>query len=74
MCEDKGITLVNVSPAYTSPTCSLCGSVHKDNRRDDEFKCIECGYEIDADYNASINIRNKGAIVPIPDKLHYKEL
>jgi IS605 OrfB family transposase len=74
MCEVKGITLVNVSPAYTSQTCSLCGSVHKDNRHGDLFKCTECGYEIDADYNASINIRNKGAIVPIPDKLHYNSL
>lgn len=74
MCEDKGIMLVNVSPAYTSQTCSLCGSVHKDNRRGDLFKCIECGYEIDADYNASINIRNRGAIVPLPNKLHYNSL
>ena len=60
ICEDKGIILVKVSPEYTSQTCSMCGSIHKESRQGDSFKCIDCGYEIDSDYNASINIRNKG--------------
>ena len=60
ICEAKGMLLVKVSPAYTSQTCSSCGSVHEESRKGDNFKCVECGFEIDADYNASINIRNKG--------------
>jgi IS605 OrfB family transposase len=60
MCEDNGIELVKVSPAYTSQTCSLCGLIHKESRQGDKYKCVKCGYEIDADYNAAINIRNRG--------------
>ena len=65
ICEVNGIELVKVSPAYTSQTCSLCGAIHKENRDGDLFKCIVCGYEVDADYNASINIRNKGVYSPL---------
>ena len=67
-CEAKGISLVKVSPQYTSQTCSSCGYVHEESRKGDSFKCVECGFEIDADYNAAINIRNKGAIVPLCEK------
>ena len=64
ICEVKGIKLVKVSPTYTSQTCSECGSVHEESRNGDFFKCIDCGYEIDADYNASINILRRGAYSP----------
>ena len=64
-CEENGIKLVKVSPAYTSQTCSLCGCIDKESRNKESFRCVSCGYEIDADYNASINIRNRGAIVPL---------
>lgn len=67
MCEVKGIELVKVSPAYTSQTCSSCGAVHKDNRQSDYFKCKVCFYEIDSDYNASINIRDKGVYSPLSE-------
>ena len=60
MCEDNGIMLVKVSPAYTSQTCSSCGHVDKKSRQGETFKCRSCKYEIDADYNASINIYNRG--------------
>ncbi len=65
ICEVKGIELVKVSPAYTSQTCSSCGSIHEESRNGDNFKCVDCGYEIDVDYNASINICNRGVIVPL---------
>jgi len=67
-CEAKGITVVKVSPEFTSQTCSNCGSVHNESRNRDDFKCIDCGYEADADYNAAVNIRNRGAIVPLSEK------
>lgn len=67
-CEAKGITVVKVSPQFTSQTCCKCGSVHKESRDRDNFKCVDCGYTADADYNAAVNIRDKGAIVPLSEK------
>ena len=61
VCNEAGISMVKVSPAYTSQTCSKCGSVHKQNRVNQNlFKCIDCQYELNADLNASINIDRKG--------------
>jgi hypothetical protein len=33
---------------------------YKDNRKGETFHCLNCGYENDADVNASINIHNRG--------------
>ena len=55
--EREGISVKYVDPAYTSQTCSKCGHVDKENRTSQEkFKCIECGFELNADHNAAINI------------------
>ena len=45
-----------VNPAYTSQRCSHCGFTHEDNRDDKQFACQDCGYEVNADYNAAKNI------------------
>jgi len=58
--EATGVHLQLVNPAYTSQTCSRCGAVHKQNRNCEIFKCRNCGYTADADYNASLNILNLG--------------
>jgi len=58
--EATGVHLQLVSPAHTSQTCSRCGAVHKLNRIGEIFKCRNCGYTLDADYNASLNILNLG--------------
>lgn len=60
MCEVNGIILVKVSPNYTSQTCSMCGLVDENSRKGEQFSCTSCKYEVDADYNASINICNRG--------------
>lgn len=60
ICEVNGIMFVDVPPAYTSQTCSSCGMLDRDGRQGDIFRCSHCSEEIDADYNASINIRDKG--------------
>ena len=53
----EGIKVRYVDPAYTSQTCSKCGHVDKENRHTQaKFKCINCGLELNADHNASINI------------------
>lgn len=55
--EREGIKVRYVDPAYTSQTCSKCGYVDKENRlTQTKFKCINCGLELNADHNASINI------------------
>lgn len=58
--EATGVHLQLVNPAHTSQTCSQCGAVHKQNRISEIFKCGNCGYTQDADYNASLNILNLG--------------
>ena len=52
-----GIKVRYVNPAYTSQTCSKCGNIDKENRQTQEkFICTKCGFELNADHNASINI------------------
>lgn len=53
----EGIAVVKVKPDYTSQRCSECGYIDRDNRKtQSEFKCLECGFEENADYNAAKNI------------------
>lgn len=56
LTEATGVHLLSVNPVYTSQKCSECGAVHKSNRSGENFRCRNCGYTIDADYNASLNI------------------
>jgi len=46
--------VVAVHPRGTSHICSRCGS--KGVRKEATFKCPNCGYEANADRNASVNI------------------
>ena len=57
--ERAGVLLMEVNPAFTSQTCSRCGSKDKNSRRGEVFACTSCGYESDADVNASVNISMK---------------
>lgn len=54
-----GFEVVKVDPAFTSKMCSKCFCIHEENRSFKTFKCKSCGNEMDADYNASINIKNR---------------
>lgn len=56
--EALGKTVVYVNPAYTSKTCSRCGE--RGIRKGSIFKCQHCGFELNADLNASRNIAQKG--------------
>ena len=54
--------LVKIDSYYpSSKTCSNCGCVKKELKLSERtYKCNECGFEIDRDLNASINILNVG--------------
>jgi IS605 OrfB family transposase len=58
--EAHGIQVVKVDPRHTSQTCSRCGHQARNNRRSQSlFLCRSCGYCLNADLNASLNIRDK---------------
>lgn len=58
--EARGIRIVMVDPRYTSQTCSRCQHISRNNRRSQSrFLCQKCGYSLNADLNASKNIRDK---------------
>lgn len=53
----NNILVERVKPAYTSQKCVRCGSTSKVNRLTQRrFKCNKCNWEMNADYNASLNI------------------
>lgn len=55
--EARGGHLLKVDPAYTSQTCSDCGTVDRRSRESQAaFACHHCGFRAHADHNAAINI------------------
>lgn len=55
--KEMGIKVVYIKAQYTSQRCSKCGYIDVNNRiKQALFKCQNCGYETNADYNASQNI------------------
>lgn len=59
LCEENGVQLTKVNPAYTSQTCHQCKVVKKENRSGEIYNC-SCGLNTDADYNAAVNILHRG--------------
>ncbi len=58
--EAQGSEVVKIDPRHTSQTCSRCGHQARTNRRSQSlFRCRNCGYCLNADLNASYNIRDK---------------
>lgn len=58
--EEMGKIVLFVDPRNTSRKCSKCGYESKDNRNGAEFKCLVCGFELNADLNAARNIADAG--------------
>ena len=59
--EQKGSCLVKVDRWFASTkTCSHCGHVQKINLDERTYVCEECGFTINRDWNAAINIREEG--------------
>jgi len=55
---ERGVSVERVEPNHTSQRCSRtdCGFTHEDNRDGEQFCCLKCGYEVNADYNAAKNV------------------
>src|ERR1700693_1492991 len=60
MPPNVGVPATKVKSAYTSQECSVCHSVDKKNRPDQQtFCCLVCGHRTQADLNASVNIKRR---------------
>ena len=57
-CEWNGIPFIQVDRFYpSSKTCSCCGAINKRLTLSDRiFICPECGFTIDRDYQAALNL------------------
>lgn len=56
--EMVGKEVVYVDARYTSRKCSRCKAIEKGNRRKSKYKCNTCDFQLHADWNAAINIRD----------------
>jgi len=61
--EAEGIPVKYVDPRNTSKTCSKCGSKNKVGSSK-QYKCINCGVELNRDCNAARNLAENGASSP----------
>jgi len=59
LCERQGVPFKLVSASNTSTTCPKCGYKDKRNRSGARFKCLECGYQADADVVGAMNIAKR---------------
>lgn len=56
-----GMPVVAVDPKNTSKECNRCGHIDSDSRPHNGiiFSCVKCGYTVNADVNAAINLAKK---------------
>ncbi|MFB2936052.1 RNA-guided endonuclease InsQ/TnpB family protein [Aerosakkonemataceae cyanobacterium BLCC-F154] len=54
-----GVVTVAVPPHYTSADCSHCGKPVKKSLSQRTHRCPDCGFILDRDWNAAINILEK---------------
>lgn len=59
-CEESNIKFFQVDRFFpSSKTCSQCGCIHKNLKLSDRiFECPYCGFTIDRDFNAAMNLEN----------------
>lgn len=61
MLNYKAFKLIKVNPAFSSQTCSVCGTVDKRSRKNQaSFVCVACGHQDNADTNAASVILSRG--------------
>jgi hypothetical protein len=57
----RGIRTVAVRAAGTSVTCPRCRDSSKENRKGRSFRCTKCGFQMQVDLLAALNIAVRGA-------------
>ena len=64
--EKAGVLIVKVNPANTSKTCSCCGNIKEKLALSERiYHCEACGFAMDRDQNAAINIKRAGTALPV---------
>lgn len=57
--QDRNCVVTHIDPHYTSQKCSRCGYTARNNRKTQSlFVCKHCNFSLNADLNASRNIKN----------------
>jgi putative transposase len=63
MLDYKAKMVAEVEPSYTSVDCSRCGNKVPKPLAVRIHGCNRCGLSIDRDYNASLNIKQRGLLL-----------
>lgn len=71
-CEKYGSRMIEVSEAYTSKTCPVCGEVHEKLGGSKVFRCPHCGHVSPRDANGARNILLR-AMVDSPTQFTLRE-
>lgn len=60
-CEENRVSFRSVDPYKTSQQCPVptCSHTERDNRSEEKFKCLRCGYSNQADLVGSLNILDR---------------
>lgn len=66
-CKERGNTLILCKEAWTTKTCSSCGSINKDIKAKKFYECVNpyCGLKAHRDLNAAKNIMLRQCILKI---------
>lgn len=64
--ERAGKEVVYGDARYTSQKCSCCKVIEKNNRKKSKYLCKHCGYQLHADQNAAINIKDNYILSSTP--------
>ena len=65
----NGLKVIKVDEAYTSKTCSKCGSLNTTRNNQANFKCKDCGYQVNADFNGAKNILKRSFGYMLKDRV-----
>jgi putative transposase len=63
--EEAGCEFILINARNTSQICSNCNSIEKKTLGDRVHKCSSCGFQLDRDHNAAINILNRAGTARI---------